>query len=89
MSSAEFCCTFTEFSKYLANKRVKTQFQNRQFQQQFAQDAPQILSPLSFYINGQTEIPIADLQTLIKVHGGTIIPVLDRVRSLLSHPSES
>lgn len=72
-----------EFSKYLANKRTKTQFQNRQFQQDFAGDTPQILAGLAFYINGQTEIPIADLQTLIKLHGGTIVPVLDRVRVFL------
>lgn len=63
----------------MRNKRIKTQFQHEEFRKlNKERGLPQLLDKIAIHINGQTQTPIAQLQEIILLHGGKILPVLDR-----------
>lgn len=80
---------FGEFGRYMHNKRLKLQHQNRErveLQQRAGAEArPQIFDKVKVYVNGFTDkMGHQQFVDLIVLHGGTYIPYLDQ-KSLVTH----
>ncbi|BGP39652.1 deoxycytidyl transferase [Rhodotorula kratochvilovae] len=75
---------FGELGRFMRNKRVKLQVQNRD-RVEHADEGPQIFQGLRVYINGYTDgVTLPELQNLIILHGGTYVPYLDQ-KALVTH----
>nr|XP_018263083.1 uncharacterized protein I303_04574 [Kwoniella dejecticola CBS 10117]OBR85241.1 hypothetical protein I303_04574 [Kwoniella dejecticola CBS 10117] len=68
---------FGDIGDYMRKKEIKVQTQNRDIALAAAQsNLPQIFKGLSFYINGNTTPPMAELRKMILQRGGEVRPVL-------------